>query len=585
LQIRGWKGLLPLPLLLALFALLTVSIYRVEQQRNLADHQTRQLLLARQASLGIHSFFDHCLNDLVYLAGTAPIINFDSDGKQIMQDWLVSSQERVRAITRLDAEGRILFTVPFNPDAIGVDVSQQKHVLQLQSAQTPLISDVFHAVQGYDAVAIQVPVFDEDRFAGGLELLIPFEHIAARYLDNIATASGSEMLVISRTGQVLYSQLPEPASSAFSDPDSVTVSDSYGELLAAMRSSREGVTTFTLPPEVTHAEADLAYYAAYCPVQLLNTFWSICISDREDEVLRASAVFRQRLLWLGGVILLIVLVYFYYFLNARMVLRAERELHEMEITLQQARKMEALGTLAGGVAHDLNNILSGLVSYPDYLLTQVSPESKLRKPLEIIRESGHKAATTVQDLLTMARRGLESTELINLNDVVRSYLAGPECAILRTEFPGLKLEADLADDLQSVSGSTVHVAKTIMNLVTNATEAMTDGGGRIRITTTNCTLNDEQMREEGVETDDYVQLSIQDDGAGIPPLDQERIFEPFYTKKKMGRSNSGLGMAVVWGIVKDHGGFIELQSDPGQGATFDVYLPGADGSRPQGQDT
>ena len=248
------------------------------------------------------------------------------------------------------------------------------------------------------------------------------------------------------------------------------------------------------------------------------------------------------------------------------------EKKRLEAQLQRAQKMEALGTLAGGVAHDLNNILSGLVSYPDLLLMQLPEDSPLKKPILTIQESGQKAAAVVQDLLTLARRGVATMEVVNLNEIISQYLKSPECGKLRSFHPNVELKTDLKGDLLNISGSKVHLAKTVMNLVSNAAEAMPDGG-EFSISTESRYIDRPIRGYDEVEEGDYVVLTVSDTGVGIPTEDLERIFEPFYTKKKMGRSGTGLGMAVVWGTVKDHNGYIDLQSTEGKGTTFTLYFP------------
>jgi PAS domain S-box-containing protein len=252
--------------------------------------------------------------------------------------------------------------------------------------------------------------------------------------------------------------------------------------------------------------------------------------------------------------------------------KVEEDKQKLEGQLQRAQKMEAIGTLAGGVAHDLNNILSGIVSYPELLLMDLPEESDLREPLETIQKSGFKAAAIVQDLLTLARRGVSISEIVNLNRIISEHLATPEFDKIKQFHPGLKVEADLEADLLNISGSPVHLSKTVMNLVSNAAEAMADGG-TIHISTQNKYLDQPVGGYDEIEEGDYVLLKIADSGIGISPEDKERIFEPFYTKKIMGRSGTGLGMAVVWGTVKDHKGYIDLKSTEGQGTTFTLYFP------------
>ena len=240
--------------------------------------------------------------------------------------------------------------------------------------------------------------------------------------------------------------------------------------------------------------------------------------------------------------------------------------------LQRAQKLEAIGTLAGGVAHDLNNILGGLVSYPELLLLQLPEDSPLRKSILTIQKSGEKAAAVVQDLLTLARRGVVVTEVVNLNDVIAEYLKSPEHENLQSYHPGIHLETHLDQNILNILGSSTHLSKTIMNLVSNAAEAMPDGG-KLTVSAENRYIDRPIRGYDDVKEGDYVVLAVSDTGTGISPDDIGKIFEPFYTKKKMGRSGTGLGMAVVWGTVKDHNGYIDVQSIEGQGTTFTLYFP------------
>jgi PAS domain S-box-containing protein len=252
--------------------------------------------------------------------------------------------------------------------------------------------------------------------------------------------------------------------------------------------------------------------------------------------------------------------------------RADKERKELQAQLQRAHKMEAIGTLAGGVAHDLNNILSGIVSYPELLLMDLPQNSPLRKPILTIQKSGEKAAAIVQDLLTLARRGVAATEVVNLNSIIMEYLLSPEHAKLELNHPNVTVERHLDPNLLNILGSPVHLSKTIMNLVSNSAEAMLDGG-KIVITTENRHEDRTKNGFDDIVEGDYATLTVVDTGIGISQEDLERIFEPFYTKKAMGRSGTGLGMAVVWGTVKDHRGYIDIQSKEGKGTSITLYFP------------
>ncbi|NIM16447.1 MAG: PAS domain S-box protein [Candidatus Aminicenantes bacterium] len=253
--------------------------------------------------------------------------------------------------------------------------------------------------------------------------------------------------------------------------------------------------------------------------------------------------------------------------------RAEKEKKVLEEKLSRSEKMEAVGRLAGGVAHDLNNVLSAIVSYPDYLLMKLPEDSPLKKSIITMKQSGLKAAAIVQDLLTLARRGVSLKETRNLNDIISEYLDSPEFEKLIKYHPNVRINTQFEEDLLNIRCSTVHLAKTVMNLVANAAEAM-PSGGEILIATENRYI-DRPIKGyyQTVERGDYVVLTVTDTGIGIPFGDLDKIFEPFYTKKAMGRSGTGLGMAVIWGTLEDHKGFIDVMSTEGKGTTFVLYFP------------
>ncbi len=249
----------------------------------------------------------------------------------------------------------------------------------------------------------------------------------------------------------------------------------------------------------------------------------------------------------------------------------EKEKQDLLERENRAKKMEVIGLMAGSVAHDLNNILLGIVSYPDILLAQLPDKSELRGPLEAIKESGTRAATVVEDLLTAARGAASSRELHDLHVLIKEYLRSPEHERLKELHPGVRCQHSYSASLAVISCSPVHIKKSLMNLVTNATEAIT-GEGAITISTHNRLMDDPKSLENEMKPGQYVVLGIEDTGTGIPEEDIEHIFEPFYTKKEMGRSGSGLGLVIVWNSVLDHQGKITVTSG-GAGTRFDLYFP------------
>jgi signal transduction histidine kinase/ActR/RegA family two-component response regulator len=250
------------------------------------------------------------------------------------------------------------------------------------------------------------------------------------------------------------------------------------------------------------------------------------------------------------------------------LMRAEQELEKKQ---SRGKKMEAIGLMAGGVAHDLNNILSGVISYPELLLLELPEDSPMRETILSIQKSGQRAAAVVADLLTVARGVASTREVKNINTIVQNYLESPECKQLKSQHENISCNSEFNPDVSHISCSPVHIEKCLMNLIINAAEAISEEGS-IYISTRNQHVTGTEAKKLNIEEGEYAVLSVRDTGKGIPREDIEHIFEPFYTKKKMGRSGTGLGLAVVWNTMEDHGGTIRAESS-NNGSLFELYFP------------
>nr|MBN2278725.1 PAS domain S-box protein [candidate division Zixibacteria bacterium] len=250
----------------------------------------------------------------------------------------------------------------------------------------------------------------------------------------------------------------------------------------------------------------------------------------------------------------------------------EEQKQKLMEKLSRAEKMESLGLLAGGVAHDLNNILTPIVAYPDLILPKLPPDSPAVKQVQRMGKSAQEAVAVIQDLLTLARRGRYIMQPTDLNEVVKNYLDSPNFIRLREDCPKIEFRHLLEENLPAIVGSATHLSKIIMNLVVNAFDAMPDGG-ELHISTGLETVDDHGTVHERVPDGDYVVVRIKDTGMGIEENLVDKIFEPYYSSKKIGRSGSGLGLSVVYGILKDHNAHYDIISEVGHGTEFALYFP------------
>ncbi|MFH1686840.1 MAG: response regulator, partial [bacterium] len=252
--------------------------------------------------------------------------------------------------------------------------------------------------------------------------------------------------------------------------------------------------------------------------------------------------------------------------------QTELERTKLQEKLERAERMESLGVLAGGVAHDLNNMLGPLVGYPELIERKLDDDSPIRKQIQRMGKAAKDAADVIQDLLTLARRGRYEMQSTSLNEVVEGYLDSPSFRKLIASRPDVDLVVRLDRQLSTIVGSAPHLSKVVMNLIVNALDAMPNGG-QLVVETSPMNLTKLLGGHDKVQPGDYTVLRIRDSGGGIAAEDLDKIFEPYYSKKKMGTSGSGLGLSVVYGIVKDHKGYYDIFSAPGQGAEFVLYFP------------
>jgi two-component system, cell cycle sensor histidine kinase and response regulator CckA len=221
--------------------------------------------------------------------------------------------------------------------------------------------------------------------------------------------------------------------------------------------------------------------------------------------------------------------------------------------LADARRMESLGLMASSVAHDLNNIMAGIITYPELLLMDLGENFKYREELMMVREAGKRAAAVVNDLLTVARGATCKKEVLDVNTLISEYLTSVECKEIKQRYPQVKITPYLEGKLLNIRCSAMHLSKSIMNLVNNAAEAI-QTRGQIIVATKNVYFSEPYQGYETIGPGEYVMISVEDNGPGISAQDIKQIFSPFYSKKVMGRSGTGLGLAVVWNTVHDHGG-------------------------------
>ncbi len=246
-----------------------------------------------------------------------------------------------------------------------------------------------------------------------------------------------------------------------------------------------------------------------------------------------------------------------------------KELAKYERQLQQVLKIQAIGTLAGGIAHDFNNILFPIVGYTELTMDEVSDDSVAHKNLEEVLKAAHRAKNLVQQILTFSRQSDQERKPIKIQNIITETLR-----LLRASIPAsIEIIHKIQDDCGHIMGDPTQIHQVIMNLCTNAYQAMQDKGGKLEVILTEIDVGYEEMIDKvGMQPGKHLRLLVKDEGCGMEASVLDRIFEPYYTTKEQGKG-TGLGLSVIHGIVKNHGGDITVKSTPGKGTIFQVYLP------------
>jgi signal transduction histidine kinase/ActR/RegA family two-component response regulator len=247
------------------------------------------------------------------------------------------------------------------------------------------------------------------------------------------------------------------------------------------------------------------------------------------------------------------------------------ERQRLEMNLQQAQKMEAIGQLAGGVAHDFNNLLVAIMGFTQMSLARLEPEHRVRRDLEAVLKAAHSAESLTRQLLAFSRKQILQPQILDLNVVVERL----QDLLRRTIGEDVQLVTRLGADIGRVSADPGQIEQVVMNLVVNARDAM-PRGGVVTIATQSVTLDNAYVEQHpGAAAGPHVMIAITDTGSGMTEAVRARLFEPFFTTKEQGKG-TGLGLATVYGIVRQSGGFIWVDTELGRGTAFQVYLPRAD---------
>jgi C4-dicarboxylate-specific signal transduction histidine kinase len=549
------------------------GIYEEAKSTAITALDQQEMIYARQAARGIEEYFATWTGNLNALSQMHAVVVDDPEGKAVLKLFYETNQARIMEISRVDEKGLIRDDFP-DSNAVGLDISHRKHIVALVREHKPVISEVFRTIEGIDAVALHVPVLQGAEFKGSVEILVDFQNLAKRYLDVIKVGQTGYAWVISQAGIVLYTPVPSLTGKTVWEANKDNPSS--GALVSAMLQGREGTAEYTSQRIGDRHVSPTRKYAVFVPVRLGNTFWSICVASSEEEILANLTTFRNKLAVAMSIFFIVGLVLSTLGARAWLIVkeqeknaRAELEIAQQRNQLTHLSRVSMLGELSGSIVHEISQPLTASVTNAQAaqrLLSRSDPDlGEVREILRSIVADDQRAVEVIRRLRRLLKRGVVQFQPLSANDLVEEVLK-----LLRSELidRGVTAHSALAANLPVLQADRVELQQVLINLVTNACDAMDAAPREARALT---------IRTE-LDGNGFVLISVCDAGPGIAEGKLEQVFEPFFTSKKNGM---GLGLSVCRRIVNAHGGKLWAEHNSDRGATFRLLLPAQPGRTTQ----
>ncbi|OGV58438.1 MAG: hypothetical protein A2X45_17625 [Lentisphaerae bacterium GWF2_50_93] len=496
------------------------------------------------------------LKEKIYQVSLAPsIIKLDATGESMMIDLYDFHKEKdfVRAISFVSSDMQTLFSVPWDL-AIETDASAQKHLLNVTRDKRPVISNPFTLSEGFKVVALSVPVFRNEEYAGSISMLIDFDALSKAYLGKVQVrGTGKTWMIDSDGNEMLLPGYSEKISSIS------LLTELRISLLKQMKEEKEGITTY----QIMENKKEVVRYLSYTDINLSRSQrWFVCIDASAQEI--NDALPRFEFLETYCLYPSITFVLMAGFLVIGYILVAKHYACMLQKQLIQAQKMETSAIFVNGIAHDFNNIVQLMKGIP--VIIQEGGGRASEKDLKLINDLTDRASKLTVQLTGFYRRTAAHESEIDFNKCIEDT-----ATILQRFFEKkISVKLGLGQNLPSIHASASQIEQLLMNLCINARDAMPEGG-TIQIKTELIRKNNADITLKKLHQVDHIILSISDNGAGMSKEVKNQIFEPFFTTK--GAKGTGIGLSTVIIIVDNLHGRIFVDSEEGKGTKFTVYIP------------
>lgn len=547
--------------------LLIYFLYSAEKERTIEELNERQRIHITQATKGLQDYIDMWVNQFSYVAQNESVIKLTPSGKRIIDNFYNKEKDKLGSVVRVNDKGIITYAPP-DLKITGKDILYEKHIRDVITNHKPVVSDIFFAVQGYNAIAIHVPVFDGDKFLGSLGGIIKVEEAGRRFLEDIKIGESGYAWMISRDGTELWCPVPGHIGKSVYEisldfPEQM-------EMVKRMMAGESGEAIYYFDRIKERKTERVKKYAVFAPVKIQNTYWSIVIATAEEDVLRSLISFRNKLILVFITFFTAAVFFAFYGIKTWGILKESKAKGEVEKQLQilnselenkvamrtsQLEKTNKdLESFTYTVSHDLRAPLRAINGFTQVLAEDYSAQlgAEGQGLIRRIKKSTEKMDLLIESILRLSRLNYQ---VLDIHEVNLSPIAGSIAKDLQSLYPNIKYEVRIQENLIT-RGDYGLLMILLDNLLKNAFKFSS------KIPSPIIEFFSDEM--EGIKV-----YCVKDNGAGFIGEKDEKLFSPFKRfHSDYEFEGIGIGLAIVKKIVDKHKGTIWVESKPDKGAAF-----------------
>ncbi|RRJ64889.1 sensor histidine kinase [Paenibacillus oralis] len=588
--------LFALPFIVLILVRMAYSVY-MDSERTVIRQQEEQLLtIAKLTSKNLEASFEEQIRNLGIVAGNRSVASGLADGdsgpvEQAIEAYYKAKKERVNSISVINKTGSIVNTYPQMNDAEAQKIYDlvKEDIQRVMKEKRPLIGDAKLEQPGSYVLPIIHPVFLDNEYEGMLISSVDLNALYEQLVKPVKVGMKGYIHVKNAQGIYLMNPKQDNIGKSVETLKRIYPNLDYKDLdrLIDMQLSREeGSAEYNSYWWMDKDFKKTKKFESFSRVRFNEFFWVVTAVMDYEEVKGPIAQSRIRLLEIFAMILLILSCAFFIIMKTqrkkaalevetkylRKLNSTNEELRKKDMQLLHSQKLQELGMLTGGIAHNFNNLLTPIQGYSEIILHKLDPKDEIHEYVNEIYEASEKGRSIIEQILVFSRSdsGKGKHAAVNLEELIAETLNLVKPIIS----PNIKVIFEKKGGSSAILANKVQVQQVIMNLCNNACHAMKYNGGVLNVTLENVPVQElGKIQNEAIDTSaDYVKFSVSDTGHGMSKDTMSRIFGPFFTTKVAGEG-TGLGLFIVYGIIKNHNGFITVDSEVGKGSSFTVYLP------------